>query len=257
VLPTLCQLPAARFLQELRFGQPEEFETNSNPDYEHVIDVLTTVELPPTLTSFVFGDFDDDHEVGWNTIGGLDRLYASVPALEKLRIRSSGPGLAQPLDLGTLALPKLRSLELETEHTDSPKVLAQILGGSARALESLAFSCGVNSQEAATLADVTPLLEGKLPELRSLAFEWLDFGPAFVAALVRAPIAKQLVHLGLSSCHLHDESADLLLANKAKLPKLATLDVGLNYITKPAARRLKSLCKVTIDTQWPPDEDYV
>ncbi len=258
VLPALCTLPAARFLQELRFGSPEPFETNSNPDYAHVIDVIASIELPRTLTSIVFGDVDPDNEPGWNTIGDLERLYARVPKLEKLRIFSAGANLATSVDLGAFALPKLRSFELETDYVDAPKVLAQIAGGRARSLERLAISFGINPHEEATLADVAPFLDGKLPKLSSLAFEWLDFGPAFVEALVRSRLAKQLVHLGLTSCHLHDESIDLLLANKAKLPRLASIDVGLNYITKPAIRRLQTLCdEVVVDTQWPPGEDYL
>ena len=254
MLPLLLRSPAARFLQHLSFGGIDS--EDSNHDYGKAIELLDAAKPPSTLNSLFFGDFErGEWEAKWNLIGGFDRLSKRFPKLERLRIHSCGNGLAAPIELDDLALPRLRELEIVTDYTNGPALLAHV--AKLKSLEKLAIDFGVNTHEEPTLADLKPFLAGK-PPLLSLSLRWIDFGPAFVEALVTSKLAARIEHLGLRSAHLHDASVDVLLAAKPKLPALASIDVGLNYLTKAAQKRLKALCAhVELDTQWDPKEDWL
>lgn len=253
--PAFLKLPIARFVQHLAFGDVES--EPGNPNYQSVIETLDALKLPTTISSLFFGDFENEifHEHTWNMIRKLDVLSKKFPKLLRLRIHSCG-GLAGPIDLD-LTLPRLRELEVRTDYTESGDLIAQ--ASTLKTLERLTLSFGVNTNTEAKLADLAPILAGKkLPALTALSVEWIDFGPALVDAIVKSKLAARLVHLGIRSAHLHDASVDLLLGNKARFPNLQSIDVELNYLTKPAQKRLRGLCSsVVLGTQWDPDEDYL
>ncbi len=248
IVPQFLQLPVARFVQHVSFGDVDE----EAPDYGSVIEMLDGLELPSTITSLFFGDHElEDHEHKWNTIDKLDVLSKTLPKLERLRIHSCG-GLAEPIDLSDVVLPRLRELEIKTEYTECGDLIAHTC--KLKTLERLTLSFGINTNNKATLADVKPILDGrKLPALTQLSLEWIDFGPALVEALVKSKLAGRLVHLGIRSADLYDASVDVLLANKARFLALRSFDVALNHLTKRAQERLRTLCQdVEIDTQWKP-----
>jgi hypothetical protein len=252
IMPQFLQLPVARFVQHVSFGGVDAGADAEAPDYGSVIEMLDRLELPSTMASLFFGDHEiEDHEHKWNTIDKLGVLSKTLPKLERLRIHSCG-GLAEPIDLSDLILPRLRELEIKTEHTECGDLIAHTC--KLKTLERLTLSFGINTNNKATLADVKPILDGKkLPALTQLSLEWIDFGPALVEALVKSNLASRLVHLGIRSARLHDASVDVLLANKARFLALRSFDVALNHLTKRAQERLRTLCQdVEIDTQWKP-----
>jgi hypothetical protein len=254
IVPLFLKLPVARFVQQLSFGGVNS--EHSNHDYGDVIELLAAHRPPSTVNSLFFGDFErEDWEAKYNLVGGWGALSKTFPKLARLRIHSCGDGLAKPIDLAGLALPHLRGLEIVTDYTNSPKLLAQVQ--KLPRLERLSIDFGVNTHDEPTLADLKPFLAGK-PPLTSLSLAWLDFGPALVDALPASKLAARIEHLGILSAHLHDASVDVLVANKAKFPKLASVDLGLNYLTKPAQARAKKICaKVVVVDQWKPSEDWL
>jgi uncharacterized protein (TIGR02996 family) len=248
LLPLVCALPSARFLRELRFGQPD---SNGAVYYQRAVAQLVGLELPLTLDSLYFGDFEnEDWDVKWTDIGDLTPISKRFPELRRLRVHGTNILFGE--------LPELRELEAVTDSCSELAVIAPILAGRAPKLESLVFSAGPSRHGDLKLTDLQPLLDGKLPNLAELSLDWLDFGRELLGKLVESPLAGRLRKLRLSSTHLHDREAELLAKHRARFPALEVLDLELNYLTSSGRRKLAGYCSdLRFGTQWDPDDDFV
>ena len=91
------------------------------------------------------------------------------------------------------------------------------------------------------IADVATLLQNDYPALRHLGVKNCPFADEAVGLLVQSKLLAQLESLDLSLGCLGDAGAELLLANKAKLGKLARLDVSASYLGPQTMRALGQL----------------
>jgi hypothetical protein len=246
-LPHLCERPALRFLQEIRFGEPE---ADTDASYDEVFDRLATIALPKTLRSMFFGNYWDEGE-RYITLGEIPRLYPAVPALQRLRLRGS---YNNGLDLGTLDLPELRELIIQTDFADEAMLLGQISNGRARKLTSLELDFGPERGATLTVDVLRDLLVAQ-PHLTSLSLEWVDAEVDVVGAIVESKIAATLEHLALRACHLADAAIEPLVANRKRFGALASLDLEHNHLTPAGMKRLKGFCKrIELAGQYDPDD---
>ncbi|MCX5745716.1 MAG: TIGR02996 domain-containing protein [Proteobacteria bacterium] len=229
-----------RFLRELTVGIVE-FEGN---DYTSIIARLAA-QAPRSLRSLYLGDFrPDDTELNWSTIGDLSPLYAAVPRLERLRLRSGR------LTLGALELPALRELAIVTGGLEVASAHA-IATATWPRLAKLDVMFGDRAPDHVRGVDpIAPLLAATgVPALRVLGLRNTHFHDELAPALLRSAILPQLRVLDLSLGTLGDREAEVFAAAPDRFAGLDELIVGGNYLTADGLRALATLpCRVVSTT---------
>ncbi len=232
VLAMLLDGPG-RFIRELTVGlvQPE------GNNYDPITAVLAKRGPLPTLRSLFYGDFTYvDTELNWSSIGNLGKLYAAVPELQRLTLRSG-----DSMKLGTIVLPELRKFTMITGGLQAASAKS-IATATWPKLELLDVMFGDHGRPAPTVKDLQPILDAKgLGKLTWLGITNFNFHKELVPALLASKIVKQLKTLDLSMGTLGDHQAAILGAAKDKLGHLAELHVGENYLTATGMKALKQL----------------
>lgn len=227
---TLLTHPSGRFLQELAIGL--KGYTPMDP-LDPVVAVVAQ-HGAPSLRRLHVGDFQfpDACEISWYTVGDLSALWPALPRLTclvvqgielklgapmprhlaELAIRTGGLARETMIELCTMELPSLRSLEV---WTGDP-----------------AYGCTT------TFDDTAPLLARDWP-LTSLGVRNCDFADEVAAALPRAAFASTLASLDLSMGTLTDDGARALAAHADAFPKLARLDVSESFLTSAGLGALR------------------
>jgi len=219
-------------LRELSVGMVS-FEGNS---YEKVAAVIGAHPVP-TLRKLVLGDFYyEQTELNWSTIGKLEPLYKAVRNLEVLVLRSGA------MKLGAIDLPKLRELRVVTGGLDKAS-LASICSAKWPVLEVLNLQLGRETKFA--VKDLQAIFDGKaFPKVNMLGLGNSTIGDEICKALAGSKIAGQLESLDLSLGTMGDAGAEALAAGK--FPRLATLDVSSNYLTKQGLATIKAVAKTIV-----------
>lgn len=229
----------------------------SNEDDEEtaqaIIEALVAArDKLPKLTAIFVGDIPfDENEMSWIEQGSYGALWSAYPDLEHVCVRG-GNGL----DLGTLKLPKLRSLVIQTGGMPG-SVMRQVAQADLRSLEHLELWLGIEDYGADwTTEDLAPILEGKqLPQVRTLGLRNSDQADALAALVVNTPIMSQLEVLDLSMGTLGDVGAQALLDSPAVL-KLKKLDLHHHYCSDEMMKKLQALpIKVDLHEQETSDGD--
>jgi uncharacterized protein (TIGR02996 family) len=155
-------------------------------------------------------------------VGVLDALWPQLPELSKLVIRG------QNLSLGTLALPRLKQLQLDSISLRS-EALAAVLAEPWEDLWMLFLDFGHANPPT---ADLERLLAHPFPSLTCL---WVggNFIDELVEPLVRWQGLARLESLSLTD-GLTDRGAAILVKHADAFSRLRTLDVSYNHLSARA-----------------------
>jgi uncharacterized protein (TIGR02996 family) len=232
VLAMLLDGPG-RFIRELTVGLVDD-QGNS---YDPITALLAKRGPLPTLRSLYYGSFTyEETELNWSSIGNLAKLYAAVPKLQRLKLRSG-----DAMKLGTIVLPELREFSTVTGGMQAASAKA-IATATWPKLETLDLMLGDHGLPGPTVKDIQPILDAKgLGKLTWLGITNFNFHKELVPALLASKILKQLKTLDLSMGTLGDQQAAILGAAKNKLGHLEQLIVGENYFTAVGLKALKQL----------------
>ncbi|MDQ3333714.1 MAG: TIGR02996 domain-containing protein [Myxococcota bacterium] len=198
----LLRHPSARVLAKLvvRAERPRDID---------LIAALITHGPRPPLRSLAFRV---EQRGGVVDLSGLDVAY---PLLEELELTIHN------VRFGELDVPRLRRLALHGEYSDLGRILA---AGPWPVLEGLEIS---GEPEGYQLAFEHP----QFPKLRSLSIHRTHRadpprdGLLICRLIVRSPIAAQLERLHLPGVRLSLEAITMLVENRARFERLATLKI--------------------------------
>jgi len=232
VLGLLLDEPSARFLRELTVGIVT-FEDN---DYGGIARQLGRRYLP-SLRSLYLGDFDsEDTELNWSSLGNLQPMYAALPNLRALKLRSGS------MQLGAIALPRLERFEVVTGGLDSKaaKAIASAVWPSLRAL-SIQVGPGHRGEGSAKAKDFQPVLDGVgLPRLVHLGLTNLDYTDALIEPLAHSKVLPQLEELDLKMGGFSDDGARVFYRYQKAFAHLRHIDVDDNFLTRDGIKLLKA-----------------
>ncbi len=204
LIRALCTLPAARLLDELIIGSIDYDDYPTS--WEPCVDALAESDVPARLRRLEFnrGGYWD---ISSTELGNLEPAYPKLRNLEALRIELGA------MELGTVDLPRLRSLETVTGGMTVDN-LESIGAAQWPHLETMSLYLGEEGGDYG--GDVS-------------ADNVMDF-----LARVSAP---KLRHLGLCNSNHADELAQRL-AGSGILPQLQTLDFTDGTLGDEGARAL-------------------
>ena len=231
VVGWLLDEPSARFLRELTVGIVT-YEDNS---YGPIARLIGKRYLP-ALRSLFLGDFDSEEtELSWSQLANVEPIYAAVPNLRRLKLRSGS------MRLGRIVLPRLERFEVVTGGLD-PKAARAIAGARWPSLRELSIQVGTERYGGtATLADLQPILDGAgLPRLRHLGLTNLEYSDAAIAAVADSKLLPQLEELDLSLGTLSDDGARVLYRYQNAFRHLRRIDVDANFLTGEGLELLRS-----------------
>ena len=265
LLDLVLRHPSGRFLAEITFG----FNDDPNEDdLQDLIDLLAK-RAPGTLRKLHFGDYKyagggaigqygNDTEISWYSIGNLGKLWKAVPNLTTLITQggSSDSAMAGGLQLGKLELPKLVHAEFRTGGLERANARAIATAGIP-SIEHLDIWYGDDSYGGdATLKDAAALLaRTDLPKLRHLGLMNSMFADELPGVLAPSKLLGQLRELDLSMGCLTDAGAQALAKHAAAFAHLDKLDVSHNYLTKAGITALKGVAKQVVAAKQRDDED--
>jgi hypothetical protein len=225
--------PSGRRIRSIAIGMNGE----PDPDEPHGEIVSSIVrEQPPHLTELHLGAFDPDGcDISSYAVGDISTIWQGLPTLRTMRVTGGS------FELGTIAAPQLERLELCTGGLTATNVQS-IATAEWPSLQHLdVYFGGQNYGGDTEIADVATLLQNDYPALRHLGVKNCPFADEAVGLLVESKLVAQLESLDLSLGCLGDAGAELLLANKTKLGKLARLDVSASYLGPQMMRALGQL----------------
>lgn len=249
----LLDEPSARFLRKLTVGIVQFFEN----DYGGVAERIGQRYLP-ALRELFLGDFDsEDTEMSWSELGDIEPIYASLPNLKSLKLRSGS------MSLGKIVLPKLESFTIETGGLDSDAAQA-IASAHWPGLTSLSIWIGTDEYGGdASIDDLRPILAGTgLPRLEHLGIKNCELTDDLIEALVTSRILPQLKSLDLGMGVMSDDGAKRMFAFQKAFMHLEKIDLDDNYISSEGKRLLQATSlQVKIgeqrDDEGDPDNRYV
>ncbi len=231
-LQTLFAHPSARLLRTL------SFQTDYDDALDDAVDLLTQLEVPPSVRSFVlhvgelqWPDPDFPPEGDWPTVSRLPELFEAFPRMEALRVRGGLPN--------RLAFPKsLRSLAVETTEL-RPSHLESLLRTPRPALTSFELWFG---KSLVGVAELDPLLAGKVGSLERLGLMNTELSDALVPVLARSPLLKRLEWLSLAFGTLTDSGGAAILDAASWFDDVKTLDVSENFLSDDLLEQLSTVC---------------
>lgn len=207
-------------------------------DANQVVEAIVSArERLSHLTAIFFGEVTSEEcEVSWIEQTDLSPIFAAYPDLEYVTVRGS-----VNLSLGTMRLPKLRSLVVETGGLNA-QVVHEVSKSDLPALQHLELWLGTdNYGGTVTVDDLEPVLSGSLfPNLKYLGLRDSDIADAVAAALATAPIVERIEILDISQGTLGDEGMEALLASTA-ITRLKKLDIHHHYCSEEMVTRVEAL----------------
>ncbi len=231
VLEWLLASPSARFLRELTIGIVELADDN---DYATVAKIIGKHYLP-ALRTLHLGDFtSDETELNWSDLGNLEPIWAAVPNLETLRLKSGS------LKTGAIVLPRLKHFELVTGGMDV-KTATAIANAKWPSLEKLSAQVGPgDGGSSVKVSHFQPILDGDgLPRLTHLGITNFNETHKLVEPLAVSKILPQLTELDLRMGTLGDESVARMFALQRAFAHVK-LELDDNYIGAEGKRLLQA-----------------
>jgi len=228
-LAAFLRLESARFLEELALGPTAHEEEMSFGGLATAIEEVR----PLALRELYLGDTGD-----WDISSTSTRIPRSdaIRTLRTLTLRGGA------VSLDAIDLPELRSFTVESGSLTTDELHA-IAEARWPALEELELWFGdPNYGASGGVADLAPILAGRgLANLRVLRLKNCPFADELAAALIGAPVLRQVHTLDLSMGNLGDRAVAAMLGAKpafAHLERLILEDNALTDASWPAAREL-------------------
>ncbi|MFT3697377.1 MAG: TIGR02996 domain-containing protein [Kofleriaceae bacterium] len=223
--------PAGRFLRELELWLPSIHENAT------ALQVLSSIGKRPTLRKLTLLTDLEEEMLSWTTGPDIGApLAALFPNLEVLELH------AGTYDVTAIDYPRMTRLTLRTCRAPD---LTAIVEADWPALEHLELWFGSASYGVELpLAQLTALLERKLPKLKSLSLSNGEKTDELVAVLVRSPLLKQLDSLAITGSTMTDEGGRLLLEHAKDLAHITSIDVDDNYLSEGRVIQLKNKLRV-------------
>jgi uncharacterized protein (TIGR02996 family) len=237
-LDILLSHPSARFMRELVIGL---VGTDGENSYGRVNKILAKHYLP-ALRTLVLGDFtQDESEVSWSYLDNLAPVWAAVPNLTTLKLKSG------TMTFGSIVLPKLESFEVETGGLGSKEAKA-IATARWPGLKSLVIQTGSSDYGSnTTLKDLQPVLDGNtLPRLEKLAIANSEFTTAAVAAVASSKILPQLETLSFEDGTLGDDGAGEIYRLQKAFRHLSALHLDNNFVSREG-KKLLAKAKLNVE----------
>lgn len=240
----LLALPSAALLRELVIGA---FEYDDYPtSWQDCIDAIAESDVPRTLQVLEFnrGGYWD---ISSTELGDLSAAYPKLQNLRELKIEMGS------IDLGDLALPKLRKLEIVTGGLQAGNI-TQIVDSPRPELEHLSLYIGETGNDYGCdveLDDLQPIFDAQnLPRVRHLGLANSSLADDIAKRLVGSKILPQLESLDLSHGTFGAQGARVLLENAAKFAHLKQIDLTRSYVHPELAAQLSKLGpSVVLDDQ--------
>jgi uncharacterized protein (TIGR02996 family) len=229
VISWLLDEPSARFLRKLTVGIVTFFENN----YEEVAARIGQRFLP-SLRELFIGDFDsEDTELSWSELGNVEPIYAALPNLKKLTLRSGN------MTLGSIVLPKLEAFIVETGGLDEDAAEA-IAAAKWPSLRSLSIQIGAEEYGGdADLEQLRPIFDGVgLPRLEHLGLMNAEITESLIEPLATSKILPQLRSISLGMGTLGDEGVQILYRYQKAFAHLEKIDLDDNFISHEGERLL-------------------
>ena len=228
-------------------------------DFEASLDSSTVVtalvagrERLVALEALFLGDIIyEEQECSWIQHGSIEPLFSNFPNLRTLRVRG-----AEGLALGNVRHAHLESFAIETGGLRR-ELIPAIIGGELPALRRLELWLGDGGYGRTTeVADVEPLLRGKLPALSHLGLCNAENVAEIVELVAKAELAPSLRTLDLSKGVLEDAGAQPLVDAAGRLGQLEALDLGENYLSEDMLAKLRSAGLPVVDSPQREAESY-
>ena len=223
---------AAAFLAEPNVGEvaalvvgnwPESYEDSPEP----LVELLVAEHAKlPKLRKLFFGDIgQEENEISWIIQGDVAPLLRAFGSLEEFTVRGG-----TSLQLGTLDLPNLKSLTIQTGGMDA-EIVRDVLASNLPRLEKLVLWLGTEEYGGnVTLEDLQPLLGGAvLPALKFAGLCDYDHADDLAVALADAKLLDRIDVLDLSMGTLGDAGAKALLASD-RIKRLDRLILIHHYV---------------------------
>lgn len=215
-------------------------------------DIIENKEKFTHIKSLFIGDMDfEECEVSWIIQGDYEKLFESMPQLEKLTIKGS-----TGLKLGKVNASNLRSLEIICGGLPK-EVIQSVRDAKLPALEELRLYIGVEDYGFdGSIADIKELLEkSDFPKLKILGLCDSEIQDEVCEAVLSSKYIRQIKRLELSMGSLTDKGGQLLLDKLPEFPNVKELDVHYHYLSDDMMEKLENLpIQVDTDEQNEPDE---
>ena len=234
-LGTALALPGAHFIRELVFGSQESDDYPAS--WQNCIDALVEHGVPKALRrlEFVRGGYWD---ISSTELGDLSALYPLLASLRELAIEMGA------MQLGSMVLPSLRSLEIVTGGLTRAN-LESIASAKWPNLERLSLCLGETDNDYGCdvqLDDVKMLLEkGDFGRLRHLGLANTNLADEIAAELPNTGILPQLETLDLSRGTFGEQGARAILENAAAYRHLKEIDLTHHYVGEELAAELAKI----------------
>jgi hypothetical protein len=233
----LLDLPAARFIQNLRLG-PFPNDDDYMMEMQPWLDVLEEKKGLPALRSFYMSDLGD-YDISNSMTGKFGALAPLFPRLEKLTLHAGGITFGK-----NVSFPELKELKLQSGGLGKD-ALKDAMAATLPRLESLDLWFGSENYGGnITIKDLAPILSGvAFPNLKHLGLmncSWVD---KIIPELIKSKILPKLTSLDLSMGCLSDADIDVMVAASASFKHLENLNVDDSALTNASKSKLKGLAK--------------
>lgn len=233
VVRQVLDRPQAILLRELRIGVLRWMQQAE--DATRLLEEVSSLGLASGIQELHVGDVNDSIDLAHHVLGALDIIGRDYRAVRNLSVHG------YEFDLGTLDLPELQILVVETCGLTRAQLRSIIGDGPREKLESLEVWFGSSDYGAeATVDDIAPLLDAKhLPRVKHLGLMNAEIVEDVCRVLPHASILAQLRSLDLSMGTLSDSGIEPLLQNRDAFSHLVELNVDDNYLSEAAVESLR------------------
>jgi uncharacterized protein (TIGR02996 family) len=241
---------SGRFLVDLTLGIVS-YEENG---YDECMQAIGARRVPSLRTLYV-GDFhSEETELNWSNLGNAQPLYAGVPGLRSLTLRSGS------MSLGHIDLPELHTFATLTRGLKK-NAIETIVHAPWPKLERLELQLGSSRYDSdITPNDLQPILDGKLPAgVYHLGLANYSYAHELIDMLATSAILPRLRSLDLSLGTFNNDGAEQLIAHAKAFAHLEFIDLNESWLDHAMTARVRELVPNALvneqryDPRWPDD----
>jgi uncharacterized protein (TIGR02996 family) len=255
LLGMVLDCDAGRFLRDLTIG----IVTYQDNGYDGIMTEIGARRLLALRTLFI-GDFgSEETELNWSHLGNASVLYAGIPNVQTLTLRSG------TMALGAIDLPEVRHFATLCGGLQKDAI-ESIANARWPKLERLSLQLGSSRYDCdIEPADLQPIFDGKglPPTLVHLGLANYEYTNEIIPMLATSKILPRIRELDLSQGTFGGaEGVAALIEHKAAFAHLARLDLSESWLDPDAIKAVKHtfpnaiVDKQQYDARWP-DDRYI